>query len=428
MFIPSLETLDHSQIRAFQLRELKKLLTYVSESSPFYISLFKQADIMVDDINSFTDFERIPPTDKSNLQQFQKDFWCVSTDKILDYCSTSGTEGRPVIVPLTSNDLDRLAYNESTSLTCANGSDKDIYQLTTTIDRQFMAGYAYALGVKAMGAGMVRVGPGLPELQWRMINEIKPTALIIVPSFLNKIIDYALANDIDFQSSSITKAVCIGEPIRHANFELNAIGKRITEKWNINLYSTYASTEMGTAFTECEAGRGGHLRPELLIAEILDDNNQPVKPGETGELTITTLGVEAMPLIRFKTGDICYMDYEPCSCGRNTSRLSPILGRKYQLIKYKGTTCYPPAIFDLLDAERDILHYQVVVEFDEFGNDLLKVLYCGRAGFESGLLYKKFKAILRVTPELYEVSEEVLVARVYPKTSRKPLKFMDMRK
>src|SRR4030095_1757925 len=125
------------------------------------------------------------------------------------------------------------------------------------------------------------------------------------------------------------------------------------------LYSTYASTEMQTAFTECSQGRGGHLQPELVIAELLDENEKPVPSGTSGEVTITTLGLEAMPLLRYKTGDICIAHHEPCSCGRNSLRLSPVIGRKKQMIKYKGTTLFLPALSDILNDMKDIYDYVV---------------------------------------------------------------------
>ena len=106
-------------------------------------------------------------------------------------------------------------------------------------------------------------------------------------------------------SHLLKKLICIGENIRQADFSLNVLGKKITETWNIKLFSTYASTEMQTAFTECEAGRGGHQQPDLVIVELLNETDQPVKAGEAGEVTITTLGVEGMPLLRYKTGDLC---------------------------------------------------------------------------------------------------------------------------
>ena len=126
-----------------------------------------------------------------------------------------------------------------------------------------------------------------------------------MPSFILKLIAYADEHKIDINSSSVKKAICIGENIRNADFSLNMLGKKITGSWNIKLFSTYASTEMQTAFTECVLGKGGHLQPDLLIVELLDESNQPVKAGEPGEVTITTLGVEGMPLLRYKTGDIC---------------------------------------------------------------------------------------------------------------------------
>lgn len=114
---------------------------------------------------------------------------------------------------------------------------------------------------------------------------------MVVPSFLIKLIEFAEKNHIDYHHCSMQKCVCIGEALRNPDFTLNTLGKRIHEKWDsLQLYSTYASTEMQSSFTECNEFHGGHLQPELIIVEFLDDNNQPVKEGEAGEVTITTLG------------------------------------------------------------------------------------------------------------------------------------------
>ncbi|MCH5688982.1 hypothetical protein LWM68_34850 [Niabella sp. W65] len=126
---------------------------------------------------------------------------------------------------------------------------------------------------------------------------------------------------------------------------------------------------MQTAFTECEAGKGGHLNPELLIVELIDEMGQPVADGEPGEVTITTLGVEGMPLLRYKTGDICKAYTEPCSCGRHTLRLSPVIGRKKQMIKYKGTTLFAPALFEIIHRIDAIKEYVVEVYNNEIGTD-----------------------------------------------------------
>ncbi|MEO7620847.1 MAG: AMP-binding protein, partial [Chitinophagaceae bacterium] len=305
-------------IRKIQEARLRELLVYLDLHSPFYRELFATNKINIQEIQSVSDLARLPTTAKEDLQTRNDDFLCVPRNRVIEYSSTSGTLGSPVTIALTENDLDRLAYNEFTSFLCSGGSNEDIYQLMLTLDRQFMAGMAYYSGIRKLGAGIIRLGPGVPSLQWETILRLKPTAIVAVPSFIIKMIQYAQEHHIDVNACTVKKAICIGENIRNTDFSFNMLGKRISEAWNIQLFSTYASTEMQTAFTECEQGRGGHQQPELLILELLDDQNQAVGPGMAGEVTVTTLGVEGMPLLRYKTGDICYYFDEACACGRTT--------------------------------------------------------------------------------------------------------------
>jgi phenylacetate-CoA ligase len=276
---------------------------------------------------------------------------------------------------------------------------------------------------------LIRVGPGLPALQWDTIERLKPTTLVAVPSFIVKLIEYAEQNGLRLDSSSVRKAICIGEPIRSESLQLNKLGQRITEAWNIKLYSTYASTEMQTAFTECAEGAGGHLHPELLYVELLDENGNQVKAGENGEITITTLGVEGMPLIRYRTGDVATMYVEPCRCGRNTIRLGPIIGRKQQMIKLKGTTLYPPAIFDLLNIPI-VKDYVVEAFTSEFGVDEVRLhihtendeLRVGQA------LLELFQSRLRVKPQITFTSAPDIEKMQHTGSTRKLKKFLDNRK
>ncbi|MEX0997074.1 MAG: AMP-binding protein, partial [Flavobacteriaceae bacterium] len=365
--IPKIETATTEEIQAFQIQKLKEQLVYLEQHSPYYQELFKRSKTDILKIESLKDLTTIPVTTKTDLQENNDAFFCVPKTKIIDYVTTSGTLGKPVTFGLTEKDLQRLAYNEAISLSCAGIRKGDVVQLMTTLDRRFMAGLAYFMGLRKMGATTIRVGAGIPELQWDSILTYKPKYLISVPSFLLKMIEYAEKNNIDYNASSVKGVVCIGETLREQDFQDNQLTKKITEKWNLKLYSTYASTEMCTAFTECEAMQGGHHHPELIITEILDDNDQPVKNGEVGELTVTTLGVEALPLLRFKTGDIVKAHEEPCSCGRTTLRLGPVLGRKQQMIKYKGTTLYPPAMHDLMSYFEDIQLHQIELSTNAIG-------------------------------------------------------------
>ena len=226
-------------------------------------------------------------------------------------------------------------------------------------------------------------------------------------------------------------AVCIGEPIRRpVDLALNKLGRRIKEKWDLKLYSTYASTEMGAAFTECEAGRGGHLNPAMVVVEFLDENRRPVPEGELGEVCITSLGVEGMPLVRFLTGDVCRHYNEACSCGRNTLRLGPIEGRKNQMIKFKGTTLFPTAFYEILSEVPEVKAYIIVVSTNSIDTDDIEVLIS--SDHASADLEKSIKdrcrARLRVAPAIRFLPAEELNELRFPEMKRKPVTFIDRRK
>lgn len=428
-FNPEIEYRPLPEIKKFQEQELAKMLAYINANSPYYRQLFEREKINPNKITSLDDLRHLPITTKENLQRFNSDFICVERSKIIDYITTSGTLSDPTTFAMTDRDLERLAYNEAVSFTCAGGKPGDIFQLMTTIDKRFMAGLAYFLGIRKMGASVIRVGNGIPELQWDTINRIRPNAIICVPSFILKIIRYAEEHGIDYKNSSIRKAVCIGENLRESNFSLNLLGKKIKEKWDIELFSTYASTEMGTTFCECAAGKGGHHHPELIICELLDEHDHVVAEGNMGELTITTLGVEGMPLLRFKTGDICQFHYEPCACGRTSMRISPIIGRKNQMIKLKGTTLYPASIFDVLDNVDYVENYVVEVTSNEIGTDNVAVIVGCKTQSDDIIkdLKDRFRAKLRVAPDVSFDDIDTIKRITMPEAKRKPVKFIDKR-
>ncbi|HWZ35914.1 MAG TPA: AMP-binding protein [Mucilaginibacter sp.] len=422
-------SLSTDNLKPIQEQKLQALLAHLSQSSPFYRELFVLHHIDIATIKTLDDLRRIPTTHKEDLQRRNNDFLCVPKDQIIEYASTSGTLGSPVTVALTENDLNRLTLNEYNSFVCADASRGDIYQLMLTLDRQFMAGIAYYSGLRKLGVGIIRLGPGVPSLQLETIQRLQPTAIVAVPSFILKLIQVAKDHHIDLNQTSVKKAICIGENIRNTDFSLNILGKKITDAWDIQLYSTYASTEMQTAFTECSEGQGGHLQAELLIAELLDEDNNPVPANTPGELTITTLGVEGMPLLRYKTGDMCMYYDEPCACGRTTMRLSPIIGRKKQMIKFKGTTLYPPAMFDLLNEMEEVLDYVVEVYSNEIGMDevLLHLLPLDNSKACDNRIRAYLQARLRVSPHVAYVSAEQIQKMQFPEGMRKAVKFIDKR-
>lgn len=421
---------SETEITKFQEERLKETLEYLSENSPFYKRMFKEHNIDITQIKHLSDLHKIPVTTKEDLQKHNNKFICIDKENIIDYVTTSGTLGDPVTFALSNKDLDRLAYNEASSFTMAGCQKGDIIQLMTTIDRRFMAGLAYFLGARELGCGIIRVGNGIPELQWDTIQRVSPNVCIVVPSFLMKLIKYAEENGIDYNKSSLRKAICIGEALRTPTGEYTTLGKKISEKWpNLELFSTYASTEMQSSYTECKEHCGCHIPIDLIIVEILDENNNPVPDGQPGEVTITTLGVEAMPLLRFKTGDICIKQSSKCSCGRYSARLSSVIGRRGQMIKFKGTTLYPPALFDILDNIPEVENYLVEVFTNTLGTDQIQIKIGSKNHNETFIKQIKdvFRSKVRVAPDICFVPVELIARQQHPEMSRKAIKFFDLR-
>jgi len=426
-----IEFRSSKEIDAFQNNRLQDALKYLAGHSPFYKKMFCDNEIDISSIKAIEDLTRLPFTEKKDLQLHNDEFLCVPKEKIVDYITTSGTLGDPVTFGCTDKDLDRLAYNEMKSFSCAGLQPGNIVQLMTTIDKRFMAGLAYFLGIRRLGASIIRVGNGMPELQWDTIQRIKPDTIMCVPSFILRLVEYAEQHGIDYRKSSVKRIVGIGEGLRNQDFSLNLLGHRIKEKWDVELFATYSSTEMGATFSECPYGCGGHVHPELIIVEIIGDDNRPVKDGEVGEVVVTTLGVEGMPLLRFRTGDMSSKVIEQCKCGRNSYRLTPIVGRKNNMIKLKGTTIYPPAINDVLDNTPYVVNYVVIVQNSFAGTDevVVKVGVVGKPTVDVIKdLKDRFRARIRVAPIVEVLSPEDVNKMNNPSNNRKPIKFIDNRK
>lgn len=434
-----IEFQSSAEIKAFQEDLLAGALAYLKANSPYYQQTFAKSGVAIEDIQHIEDLTKLPFTEKKDLQLYNDDFRCCPKEKIIDYITTSGTLGEPVTFGCTEKDLQRLAFNERKSFQCAGLAQGNIVQLMTTLDKRFMAGLAYFLGLREMGASVIRVGNGIPELQWDTIRRLQPDTLMCVPSFILKLLQYAEEHGIDYRSSSVRRIIGIGEGLREQDFSLNLLGRRIKEKWDVDLFATYSSTEMGATFSECEYGLGGHVHPELIIVEIIGDDNQPVADGEVGEVVVTTLGVEAMPLLRFRTGDMAAKHVEQCRCGRNSYRLSPLVGRKNNMIKLKGTTLYPPAINDVLDNCGLVENYCVVVSTNDAGTDDVVVKISLRQSMEHSTpsrtqtddivkeLKDSFRSRIRVTPNIEVMADDKLRSIIFPPKSRKPVKFIDMR-
>lgn len=376
------------------------------------------------------DLQLLPLTSKTDLFRENRRFLCIPERQVADWVTSSGTLGDPVWFALSEKDLERLALNEAGSFKLAGIDSGSTILITTTLDRRFMAGLAYFLGARRLGASVIRSGPGIPELQWDSIRQMQPDTIIAVPSFLLKLAEFAHKNGIDISETSLRKAICIGEPVRDATLQPNELARRINTEWpGLALFSTYASTEMSTAFTECEAGRGAHQQDTLIYSEFLDEQDRPVAEGELGELVFTTIGIEAMPLVRFRTGDLVRHYRGLCACGRSSLRIGPVEGRKQQMIKYRGTTLYPPALINVLNESDNVETFQIHVSANAAGTDELHIWVALRQSGDEALneLKNRFRARIRVAPQIMEKAAGEIENSRWPAKSRKPVLFIDHR-
>lgn len=414
-------------IKEVQERLLKEHLDYLAANSPYYRRVFGNLKIDISKAN-LKNLSTLPFTDKSVFERHNDDMLAVPMSRIVDIVLSSGTTGQPTRMMCTENDLRRLACNEEISLAGCGLTRDDVVLLTCTMDRCFVAGLAYFLGIRSLGAAAIRNGVSSFASHLDIIQRMKPTVIIGVPTFLRKLGLFLISKGIDPKKSNIAKLVCIGEPIRDRNLLCSKVGEHLEEIWGAKIYSTYASTETITTFCECTAQKGGHLHPELAILEIVNEQGEVLPAGEAGEIVVTPLAIEGMPLLRFKTGDVSFLADEPCGCGRFSPRLGPILGRKKQMIKYRGTAFYPQAIYSVLDKIPGVTEYYVAVTSDFDCSDIVKVyVSIDNGSCSAGMIMDELQACLRVKPEVIVLSEEVIREQVYGQNSRKLIRFVERR-
>jgi phenylacetate-CoA ligase len=424
------EALSEPELESLQSALLREAVALARRQSPFYRAHFSRLADPDSPAWGLSQFRALPTTGKDDLVRLNRDFLAVDRSRVADIVATSGTTGCPIQFFLTARDIERLAENERQSFLCAGVRSGETYHLAVSLDNMFVAGLAYFSGLVRMGAAAVRQGPGNPLRHVHLLRDIRPAGIVCVPSFMLELARVAEREGIDPSSLGLQRGIFVGETIRNGNFSPNALGRRIAADWGIRLHSSYGATEICTSLTECGEGRGGHLHPTLMYAEILDERGRPLPPGDAGELVVTTFGVEAMPLVRYRTGDVSFIETGPCPCGRTTPRLGPILGRRTQMIKLKGAQIYPGQVEDCIREMPEVVNYQIEAYTGDDYADRLRV-FIGAAPGSDGivdLLRAKVRARARVTPEFVSLSPDAVQERLFAGGSRKARRFVDSRK
>jgi len=424
-----IDMLSERNIEEIQGRLLAETVRYAYDRSPYYRRRFDGLGVPAPGVKGVNELERLPLTDRKDFQENNREFLAVPRHDIAEVVSTTGTSGEPAFVSMTSNDLTRLACNEERGFRAAGAVRGDLFHLAVTCDNLFIAGIAYYEGLKRLGVSVARIGPQNIQRHLDLARNLKPSGMVAVPSFMAHMARRMSEKGITAGDIGLKKIVFIGDSVRDADLKINSLGRLIEEAFGNIFYSTYGITEAQLSFFECEAHQGFHSHPDFIMAEIIDDDGNPLPDGEVGELVLTTLQVEGMPLIRYRTGDITFKIAGGCPCGRNSGRIGPILGRKCQRLKYKGVTLYPKTVENALLGIKDIVNYQIEAYTGEDHTDAI-VLRVGAGPNIGGLEAELHDALLakaRVRPRIEIERPEEIEKRLYEGGGRKAVTFVDKR-
>jgi phenylacetate-CoA ligase len=429
-FRPDIYQLPASEIARVQGELLHETIRCATSTSPFYRDRFSTCGVDASTVQTLADLAELPLTSREDVEKRGCDFWAVPPERMTEIVATTGTTGEPLYVAMTRSDLERLGENERRGFTWLGARPGDRFHIAITLDNLFVAGLAYHLGLSMVGASTLRVGAQPVRRHLDLMKHLRPDGMVAVPSLLLALARRARADGENLAAFAPRRAMLIGDAIRGPDLTSNTLGRSLEATWGGELFSTYGLTEAGLAFHECPEHRGLHSHPDLVIVEIVDDAGRPVPEGEAGELVITTLQVEGMPLVRYRTGDVTFLVPGVCPCGRGGARIGPILGRKQQRMKVKGTTLYPKAIEEALLSVDGVENFVIEAHTGDGDTDRLVV----RVGtlrddptFQRTLgeaLYTK----ARVTPEFHLAPPAEVEALLFEGGRRKPRVFVDFRK
>ena len=367
----TMELITRDELGQIKMERLQATLNRAVNNVPFYRDLFSQHVIIPEKVRSIEDLTAIPFTTRDDLVKYQPyGFFAVPLKDIARIHTSSGTTGRPIVVGYTKNDRNHWIEVLSRILSGIGIDSSDIVQISFAYGL-FSGGFGLDMGAEHMGATVIPVSAGDVEQQIRVMQDYHTTCLFSTPSYAMQIANVIREKGIRSQELTLRRGLFGGEPWSEE------IRSRIESSLGIQAYDIYGISElMGPGVAgECEEKNGLHIWEDHFIAEIIDpETGKGLKPGEEGELVVTTLTRESMPLIRYRTGDITSLDPTPCKCGRTHARLSRIRSRKKDLVIIRGVNVYLKDIEELLNRVFKIpVRYQIIVSREAEG-DMMELL------------------------------------------------------
>lgn len=367
---PFVEQMPKNDLRELQERKLRALVRYAYEYSPFYRWKFKEHGIDPWDIKGIEDLPKLPFTKKQDLRDnYPFGMFAVSLSQIVRFHASSGTTGKPTVVGYTQNDIDVWVECLARGLVSCGVTRNDIMQIAYGYGL-FTGGLGFHYASERVGATVLPISAGNTRRQIELMKDLKTTVIACTPSYM-----LYLAEEAEKMGVSIERDTKLRMGIFGAEPWSEETRKRIEEKTGIDAYDVYGTSELsGPLFTECVEKCGIHIWGDHFLIEIVDEEGEPVGEGEKGELVVTTLSKEALPLIRWKTGDITIMEDEKCPCGRTHPRILRILGRADDMIIVRGVNVFPSQIEHVLMQIPEVgEHYMIYLDRDENGLDKMTI-------------------------------------------------------
>nr|WP_207063291.1 phenylacetate--CoA ligase [Motiliproteus sp. SC1-56] len=360
MYQPEIETLPRDQLAALQLDRLKDTLRRAYEKVPHFRRRFDEAGVSPEDLKSLEDIARFPFTVKTDLRDnYPFGMFAVPRKQVARVHASSGTTGKPTVVGYTQGDLDRWGELMARSIACAGGTPDDALHNAYGYGL-FTGGLGAHYGAEKLGCMVTPMSGGNTEKQNIVLRDFGANVLCATPSFALNLADHAERQGIDLRNSELRIGIFGAEPWTEA------MRAELEQRLNIKAVDIYGLSEImgpGVAVECCEAQAGLHGWEDHFLFEVIDpDTGIPLPMGETGELVITTLTKEALPMIRYRTRDITRLSAEPCSCGRTHVRIMRVTGRNDDMMIIRGVNVYPSQIEAVLVGFPNIApHYQLVI-------------------------------------------------------------------
>lgn len=351
--------LSKSEIEEIQNKRLRYIIRYVYERSPFYRK--KLSGIDIDSIRTKEDLRKIPFTTKDDIRD-NYPFGLISVDfsEIVRFHASSGTTGNPTVVAYTRQDIDNWAELCKRCLEIAGVTSKDVVQVSYGYGL-FTGGLGLHYGAERLGAKVIPASAGNTKRQIKLMKDLGTTVICCTPSYGLFLAEVAKEEGLNPKKDLKLKAGIFGAEPWSENTR-----KKLEEEFVENAYDIYGMSELygpGVAM-ECRFKNGLHVWEDHYIVEIIDPNTGEVlEPGEKGEMVVTTLTKEAMPLLRYRTRDITILEEEPCDCGLNHARIMRILGRTDDMLKIRGVCVFPSQIEEIIMRTNGLSpHYQIIAD------------------------------------------------------------------